>query len=119
MCKKFLKNRKNLSQRVSLKRRQPNFSGRLRIVNLFMLVAVMAGLIGYMGLVNKRAVSGYKISSLEERVKRLETLGEKLELNLAEAKQSNKIQAQAKKLDLVVLPEVEYLEKGLKNLARR
>jgi len=84
-----------------------------------MLAVIVGGLIGYMGLVNRRAVSGYKISSLTQRINELEALQEKLELGLTEARHNDKIKQRAEELHLVVLSAVEYLEKSPKNLARR
>ncbi len=118
MCKKYLKSRKNLSSRQpKIKARTYHFS-LIKIFNFLMLLLIMGGMVSYIALVNRRAISGYKISDLTRQAKLMEAEEEKLELALAEARKDEIIKQKAEAMDLVVLSETEYLEGG-SNLARR
>ncbi len=116
MCKKFVKNRKQLKP---LKVKRSKGGIKLKVFNWLLIILVIGSGLYYLGLVNKRAVSGYKIAKLENRVKELRKINEKLEVKLAELQETDRIKQVAESMEMAVVNEVEYLVVMTGELAQR
>lgn len=114
MCKKFLKNRKNLTN-CQIKKGN-KFSG----CNFFTIILaglLVASSLTYLWLINKQSIMGYETASLEKKISLLKDENQKLNLNLVELQEINLVKEKAEKMQMAVVEEVEYLSTTDDNLA--
>lgn len=115
MCKKFLKNRQKANR--TKKGRHFNFRHQTWRGLLILLVVVLG--VYYLSLINDKATVGYKISKLEKKAASLGEVNRNLELEIIKLQQVAKIEERAKKLKMVKVDEVDYLDGRANGLAMR
>ncbi len=81
----------------------------LRLLNVLLMAAILALLVGYLGLNNRAATDSFRIRTLERRLTELEDQGRRLELERLSRQSMDSVKRQVEGLGFVPVGGVEYL----------